>query len=139
MNTNAFVIQQPIKVEIIGDEVTPYVLNVDPGNPGGSGQDGREIELQATSTHIQWRYVGDASWINLVALSAITGPQGAPGTNGTNGTNGKSVELQATATYIQWRLVGDSTWINLVALSAITGPAGGGGVDYFNYSYSGGV
>jgi len=41
------------------------------------GIDGREIELQKSLTHIQWRYVGE-SWFDLVALSDITGPQGAP-------------------------------------------------------------
>lgn len=40
-------------------------------------EDGREIELQKSLTHIQWRYVGE-SWFDLVALSDITGPQGAP-------------------------------------------------------------
>lgn len=91
------------------------------------GADGREIELQVTSTHIQWRYVGVSTWTNLIALSAITGANGSNGTNGTNGTNGSSVELQVTSTHIQWRLVGAATWTNLVALSTITGPAGSNG------------
>lgn len=43
------------------------------------GVDGREVELRSTATHIQWRYVGDASWINLLALSGLTGADGAPG------------------------------------------------------------
>ena len=99
------------------------------------GEDGREIELQASGTHLQWRYVGDGSWTNLVALSVITGPAGANGTNGsngTNGTNGSSVEMQVTATHIQWRLVGAPTWTNLIALTAITGPAGSNGTNGTN-------
>ncbi|MDA3943719.1 MAG: hypothetical protein PF694_09300 [Bacteroidetes bacterium] len=44
--------------------------------PGPAGNDGREIELQTSATHIQWRYVGDESWLNLVALADITGPTG---------------------------------------------------------------
>lgn len=67
------------------------------------GTDGREIELQKSATHIQWRYVGEASWTDLVLLSEITGPQGeqgdqgiqgiqgppgVAGTDGTDGTNG---------------------------------------------------
>lgn len=40
------------------------------------GEDGRELELQANATHIQWRYVGDAAWTDLLPLSAITGPAG---------------------------------------------------------------
>mgnify|MGYP000927277476 CR=1 FL=1 len=68
-----------------------------PGTPGANGvdgTDGREVEFQQSATHIQWRYVGDVVWTDLVALTAITGPTGATGaagangTNGTNGTNG---------------------------------------------------
>ncbi len=91
------------------------------------GEDGREIELQASGTHIQWRYVGAPTWTNLVALSAITGPAGTNGVNGSNGTNGSSVEMQVTGTHIQWRLVGAPTWTNLIALATITGPAGTNG------------
>jgi len=47
--------------------------------------DGREIALQKTESYIQWRYVGDSVWQNLIALSAITGKDGTNGTDGTNG------------------------------------------------------
>jgi hypothetical protein len=46
---------------------------------GEAGQNGAAVELQATATHIQWRYVGASTWTNLVALSAITGPTGPQG------------------------------------------------------------
>ena len=46
---------------------------------GAAGQNGAAVELQATATHVQWRYVGGSTWTNLVALSAITGPTGAQG------------------------------------------------------------
>jgi hypothetical protein len=36
-----------------------------------TGADGRNIELQSNSTHIQWRYVGDVTWTNLVALEDL--------------------------------------------------------------------
>lgn len=49
---------------------------------GTNGTDGREVELQATSTELQWRYVGDITWNTLVALSTITGPAGLDGTDG---------------------------------------------------------
>ena len=39
--------------------------------------DGREVEMQKNSTHVQWRYVGDPTWINLISLTDITGPSGA--------------------------------------------------------------
>ncbi len=52
------------------------------------GGAGREIELRAGATHIQWRYEGESEWRDLVALSAVTGPQGPQGTDGTDGTDG---------------------------------------------------
>lgn len=118
------------------------------GTPGTPGTDGRNIELQTTGTHIQWRYVGDVSWTNLVALTTITGPQGptgntgatgpqgpigntgaagAQGTAGVAGSNGRNIELQTNSTHIQWRYVGDPTWTDLVALTLITGPQGAAG------------
>jgi hypothetical protein len=55
-----------------------YTVQLD----GASGADGREIELQTNATHIQWRYVGDVAWTNLVALADITGSTGATGERG---------------------------------------------------------
>jgi len=43
---------------------------------GTDGADGREIELQTSDTHIQWRYVGDTLWTNLVALADLKGEPG---------------------------------------------------------------
>ena len=112
-----------------------------PGPDGADGADGREIELQTTATHVQWRYVGDSTWTNLIAISAITGPAGQDGTDGADGADGMDgadgadgteVELQATSTHIQWRYVSASTWTNLVALSVITGPAGADGANGTN-------
>ena len=91
------------------------------------------IELQTSATHIQWRYVGDPTWNNLVSLAAITGPQGAQGVQGVQGnpgaagSNGREVELQTNATHVQWRYAGDVTWNNLISLAAITGPQGPAG------------
>jgi len=52
------------------------------GANGVDGTDGKEIELQKTATHIQWRYVGDVTWNNLVALTDIKGDTGATGASG---------------------------------------------------------
>lgn len=79
----------------------------------GPGGGGREIQLRATSTYIQWRYVGDAAWTNLVALSSL---QGAPGQNGTDGVNGASVQMRVNGGYFQYKLTTDTTWTNLVAV-----------------------
>jgi hypothetical protein len=35
----------------------------------GVGTNGREIELQATSDFIQWRYASGGEWTNLIALN----------------------------------------------------------------------
>lgn len=48
------------------------------------GPDGPAIEVQTTATHIQWRVVGDPTWINLVALADLKGDQGDPGPIGIN-------------------------------------------------------
>ena len=48
-------------------------------SPGESGQDAREIELQKSDTAIQWRYVGEQEWTDLVQLSEIKGDPGDDG------------------------------------------------------------
>lgn len=58
------------------------------GTPGADGADGREIELQKGLTHLQWRYVGVATWTDLIALTDITGPQGIQGVQGLQGVQG---------------------------------------------------
>lgn len=97
-----------------------------PGSPGAPGADGREVELQATETHVQWRYEGDVGWSNLVALSELKGDEGDPGSPGSPGADGEEVSLQVTDTHIQWRL-GSGDWSNLIALSELVGPAGSSG------------
>ena len=54
------------------------------GAQGPKGADGRDIELQKSATHIQWKYVTEASnaWRDLVALADITGPAGDGGIDG---------------------------------------------------------
>ena len=93
-------------------------LVIPQGIQGIQGIQGKNIELQTSATHIQWRLVGDLTWINLISLADITGPQGI------QGINGKNIELQTSTTHIQWRLAGDSIWINLLPLADITGPQG---------------
>ena len=53
----------------------------------GSGADGREVELQTNSTHIQWRYSGESEWRNLIELERLEGPSGATGPKGETGQN----------------------------------------------------
>ena len=79
---------------------------------GRRGLPGREVEIRNSGTQIQWRYVGDTDWINIVSLADITG------------ADGREIELGKSATYIQWRYVGDPTWTNLVALADLKGEPG---------------
>ena len=65
------------------------------GGSGSGGDDGREVELQTGATHVQWRYVGGATWTDLVALSAITGPQGIQGIQGDPGPAGGAADIAA--------------------------------------------
>ncbi|MBQ7226918.1 MAG: glycoside hydrolase family 3 C-terminal domain-containing protein [Clostridia bacterium] len=58
------------------------------GATGAPGADGREIEIQKSATHIQWRYEGETEWKNLVALEDLKGPAGAPGADGEDGKDG---------------------------------------------------
>lgn len=85
---------------------------------GINGTNGKEVELQLTATHIQWRYKGASTWINLVSLSTITGPQGL------QGVAGKKLMIQVSGGYIQYKYDSDTTWVNLIALSSITGATG---------------
>lgn len=97
--------------------------------PGPPGSDGREVELQKSATHVQWRYAGEVAWLDLVPLSELEGPPGPTGAAGNDGApgapgaNGEEVELRVNATHVQWRL-GDGSWADLIALSALVGPQG---------------
>lgn len=44
---------------------------------GEKGLDGREVELNVSDTHIQWRYKGEANWKNLIALNDLKGDSGS--------------------------------------------------------------
>ncbi len=41
------------------------------GQQGVPGIDGREVEFRTNATHIQWRYVGESNWKNLLEISSI--------------------------------------------------------------------
>ena len=64
---------------------TPFTIT---GGSGG-GEDAREIELQNDGVHIQWRYVGEAEWNDLIALADLKGEQGKDGVDGENGIDGQ--------------------------------------------------
>lgn len=57
-----------------------------------SGLDGKEIELQKSASHIQWRYVGEELWKDLVPLVDLKGEQGIQGLQGKQGIQGVAGE-----------------------------------------------
>ena len=101
------------------------------GKDGADGKDGinaKNIEVQRTETHIQWRYEG-GEWQNLVAIADITGPTGQ---NGKDGANGKTPEFRVNESTLQWRYTGDEIWLNLYDLSILKGLDGADGKDGIN-------
>ena len=97
------------------------------------GDDGREISLRATDTHIQWKY-DDTEWTNLVALSELRGKPGKNGTDGKNGidgkngTDGREVSMRVVSDSLQWRLGSTGTWQTLMSLATATTGASFGGM-----------
>lgn len=125
--TNASVTNSGTSQEAVLNFVIPRGANGENGTDGQDGTNGREIEMQVTDTYIQWRYVGDTTWYNLIALSELKGAKGDKGdtgATGNDGTDGKEVTLQATDTYIQWKYDTDTTWTNLIPLSDLKGEKG---------------
>lgn len=119
--------------DINGNFISIRTIKGDKGETGADGTDGtdgREVELQKNDNYIQWRYVGDTDWNNLIPISDLKGDkgdqgeQGIQGIQGIAGENGKEIELQSTTTYIQWRYVGETTWNDLLPLSSIKGDKG---------------
>ena len=70
-----------------GSEIDAAVDKIKNLDNTGSGADGREVELQTNSTHIQWRYSGESEWRNLIELKRLEGPQGPIGETGQNAVN----------------------------------------------------
>ena len=72
-----------------GSEIDAAVDKIKNLDNVGSGADGREVELQTNSTHIQWRYSGESEWRNLIELKRLEGPSGAKGDTGPQGPQGE--------------------------------------------------
>lgn len=63
-----------------------------------AGTDGREVELQGDGDVIEWRYVGDPTWIPLGNFK---------------GDDGREIQLQGNGDVIEWRYVGEVSWTSL--------------------------
>lgn len=50
--------------------------------PTAQGAPGAQVEFNVSATHIQWRYVGEPTWTDLVALADLAGEDGEDGDNG---------------------------------------------------------
>jgi hypothetical protein len=85
------------------------------GPEGLPGEAGKEATLQVSEGYIQWQYIGDTLWVNLVSLESLTG---------SDGVDGKEVTFQVSEGYIQWQYVGDTIWTNLIELATLVGPQG---------------
>ncbi len=59
------------------------------GVDGKDGTDGREIELRVADGYIQWHYVGETEWKNLVSLDTLKGEKGDTGATGAAGPQGE--------------------------------------------------
>lgn len=95
---------------------------------GEPGEDGSNPEFQLSTTHIQWRLVGDAVWIDLVPLSSITGPTGETGATGPTGASGVGVPAGGGTGQVLAKVSAtdhDTEWV--------TPSAGGGGAIQGNY------
>lgn len=127
------------------------------GPAGKNGVDGKEIELQKGSSHIEWRYKGTDLWNQLIALTELkgdpgqagavgpqgprgengapgakgdtgeTGPRGEQGAAGQKGADGKQIELKKGDTHIEWQYAGTDSWQQLIALTELKGPKGDAG------------
>jgi uncharacterized repeat protein (TIGR02543 family) len=101
----------------------------DQGLPGEDGIDGKEVMMQVSSGYIQWKYIDDIVWNNLIELTSLIGPKGDTGDqglSGEDGIDGKEVMMQVSSGYIQWKYIDDINWNNLIEIETLTGPQGNG-------------
>jgi len=59
-----------------------------PGPPGEDGAPGNPVEFQASATHLQYRELGAADWIDLILIADLEGPEGPEGPAGPEGPEG---------------------------------------------------
>jgi len=92
----------------------------DDGVNGSDGADGSEIEIRYSEEKIQWKYIDDTIWLDLLPISVLTGSDGADGNNGVNGNDGvdgREIILQLNGDTLQWKYEGDADWIDLIQFS----------------------
>jgi hypothetical protein len=77
---NAAISNPDITLDIVDEELTLTIT--------GGGVDGREVELRINAGRLEWRYVGEATWIDLGAVVGPAGPAGPEGPEGPSGPEG---------------------------------------------------
>jgi hypothetical protein len=92
-------IVEPVTVRVGANPSHTIVVNKNP----------REIQLQNDGTYVQWKYIGDAEWMNLIPLALL---------------RGVSVDFRTSDTHIQFKYADETNWTDLVPFTHITGPQG---------------
>lgn len=105
---------------------TTFDLGVVVGNDGQDGVDGREVEFNVSDTHIEWRYVGEETWKELINLDLL---KGAAGEAGSNGTDGREVVIEIVDNEIVWKYEGEEDYHSLIDLEDLKGKDGTDGSD----------
>ncbi|MBE5758359.1 MAG: hypothetical protein E7345_05520 [Clostridiales bacterium] len=112
-------------LDAIGDDIT--------GPQGEQGVNGKQVEFNVSSTHIQWRYVGDTTWNNLVELEDLDGTDGKDGATWLTGTSTPAIELGNdgdlylnTLSYFVYKKV-DGAWTLIGDISGRNGTDGDDG------------
>ena len=78
----------------------------------------KQIEIRVENDYVQWSYVGEDSWTNVISVDSIKDSLGVA-YQGKAGVDGKQVEFRKTQDYIQWHYVGESSWQNLITISEL--------------------
>lgn len=99
------------------------------GADGLDGADGRSTEFNVSDTHLQWRYIGESTWRNMISLSMLTGPMGPAGPAGQTGSSGSSGPSGATGAQGPQGIQGPQ---------GVQGPAGSDGV-FVVFDYTSGI
>lgn len=90
----------------------PYPSRRGAGPQGPAGQNGKLTAWRVSDGYIQWQYVGDTTWNNMISVATITGK------------DGESVDLQISGNWLQWKHASDNAWSNLLDISQFEGEAG---------------
>ena len=90
------------------------------GNGAIQGNPGRTPELRANDTHIQWRFIGESTWYDLIALSVL---EGTDGDDGDDGDDGLTPELRISDRTLQWKytIEAATAWRDLYTFPDVSG------------------